>query len=341
MSPPGAPDRLVRTRKFERFESADGQDKGDHGDDGGEHQAFDAADPDCAALRTIGQRTFMDVGTASGSPELAVRVGLSATSVDADARIGMLEVGIEDASLRIGSNEDEDATAGTCNDGADDDSDGADVDDDDCAFISVDFTKTGDGRLTIEDLFDTMGGSPPSGGSLATNLSANLDATVPVEATLGGAPLVGGSILVTGEFDGPLTSAADFVSSIEVDASAPASGCSRTSSRVIQPPPGPVEKRQTGSRLLAAFHERGVVRSPSAWPSRRRQPANPVSETLTVDFGACQREPRSKSHTPAGPPWQETVHRCGDCRARVFYGLANYLTEPSAWCIREPREGEK
>lgn len=198
------------------------QDEEDNDDDA----LIDAEDPDCADLKTIGQRAFLDVGTSGGSPELAVRIGLSATNVDANARIGMLEAGIEDASLRIGSNEDEDdtATAGTCNDGVDNDSDGADVDDDDCAFISVDFTKTGDGRLTIEDLFDTLGGRPPDGASLAAHLSANLDATVPVEATLGGAPLVGGDILVTGEFDGPLTSAADFVSSIEVDASDLAAG---------------------------------------------------------------------------------------------------------------------
>jgi len=208
------------------------------GIDNGDGDGIDAGDTDCAILKTIEQRVFLDVGTGAGSDELVARLALVATGVDATASIGLLEASIENASLKVGSNKEEDgAGVGTCEDGIDNghgDEDGDtvddfDADDPDCTFVTIDLYESGgDGYLTIEDLFNTMGGSPPAGATLDADLSAKIDATIPVEATLGGSPLVSGNILVTGSFDSacePDPGEAcwpdlfDFVNSISIDAS--------------------------------------------------------------------------------------------------------------------------
>ncbi len=202
-------------------ESGAGIGSCEDGEDNDSDTLIDAADTDCATLKTLEQRAFLNVGAAAGTPELTAGLGLSASGVDAVASIGLLQAGINDASLAVvTANTTEGAGAGTCTDGSDNDSDGmTDSADPDCAFLSFDFTGPTGGRITIEDLFNTLGGSPPTGVTYDVALSASVDGSVPVAATLGGVSLAGGSIAISGSYEGPLASSLDLVNNISIDAS--------------------------------------------------------------------------------------------------------------------------
>jgi len=130
-------------------------------------------DPDCAGARNLEERVFLDVGTAAGNAEASARARFDASGIDAKARIGILDVGINDATVTVSGP----ATPGNK------------------AEISVDLVDTTDGRLTIRDLFNTIGlTGAPAGASLNTELTGDFTAGVPVVAQINGLTLNAGSI---------------------------------------------------------------------------------------------------------------------------------------------------
>jgi len=134
-------------------------------------------DPKCDGARNLEERVFLEVGTTAGSVEASARARFDATNIDAKARIGILDVGIDGAGVTIGGTAEGDAIP------------------DNAAEIALDLVDTVDGRLTIRDLFNTIGlDGAPTGASLNTALTADFSANVPVVAEVSGLALDAGSI---------------------------------------------------------------------------------------------------------------------------------------------------
>jgi len=164
----------------------------------------DADDPNCAAAETIQQRVGVKVGTGAPTdvPELKASVRVDGTGINANAKIGILEAGIDNAELHVsgkltGEGTNPTDTIATCSDGTDNDSDGKqdEVDSDCNAGIVVDFKDTADGYLTVEDLFNTLGaGNAPTGADVDAIANAAFSANVPVDASVGTTNLANGTI---------------------------------------------------------------------------------------------------------------------------------------------------
>lgn len=204
----------------------DGVDNGaDDLDDATPADGGDAGDTECAGTDTLEQRVAVQVGT-SNSPELTAHMGISMDDLDASARIGMLEAAITDGTLAVATADGEDGVGpASCVDGSDDDGDGdTDLADEDCrALLTLDINESGgDGWLTIEDLINAMGATPPAGVTIGGALDAALDAVVPVSATLGATPVGSGAITASAAYAGPLNgdTLGEFVESLDIDASA-------------------------------------------------------------------------------------------------------------------------
>ncbi len=203
-------------------------------DNDGLTDAFDQngveQDTDCAGTETLEQRVSFEVGTdPNAAPELVANLGVVATEVDASARVGLLEAGISDAYLVIGSADGEDGPGGlgpeSCSDNIDQGEPGTDMADPACrAQISINFTDTDDGWMTVRELLNALGAGAAPNVEIATNLTAGVKSVLPVAADLlpdvnPGGELGGGDIVVTGSFDGPITDAGAFIDSLDIDAS--------------------------------------------------------------------------------------------------------------------------
>ena len=188
-------------------------------------------DDECANSKNIEERVSVEVGTVANaaSPELSARALVDVTNVDASVMIGLLEAGIDNARLRVGSRSGEDGSGPlgfeSCFDGINQGGTGTDLADPACALaIGVDFFEPGagaDGWLTIRELFNGMSPDPVTqgGARMAATLDAAVDALVPVGAALGGVNLVGGNITVSGGYSGPLAGATQLVENTVVNAS--------------------------------------------------------------------------------------------------------------------------
>lgn len=169
---------------------------------------LDAADPQCLNDETIQQRVGIKVGTGTApdeKPEVTASARIDATGIGANAKIGILEAKVENAELHVsgkptGEGTNPTDTIATCSDDNDNDSDTLkDSADPDCnAVVKIDFKDTGDGFLTVEELFNTMGaGTVPANASMTANLNAAFAANVPVKASVGTTDLAGGAIKIT------------------------------------------------------------------------------------------------------------------------------------------------
>ena len=165
---------------------SDGVDNDGDGD-------IDSDDSDCATVVNLEQRIFLDVGDEGNTIEGIATGAISATGIDAAAKVGILEVGIADAGVTI--------------DGPDD-----------AAQVTVDLFDSATGRLDFRELFNLLGGTGPTTAGVTTAMQANLNATIPVAAQVGGNPLSGGSVIVTSSVAGPVTGVGALVDNITVNA---------------------------------------------------------------------------------------------------------------------------
>jgi Ca2+-binding RTX toxin-like protein len=207
---------------------ADGEDNDNDSTPSATNPSIDAGDSDCAGFRTIEQRVFVDVGKTAGTPELQAGMSVVASNVAANARIGLLEAGVNNGFLKVGSGlkESADSAAGSCYDGVDnaDDDDLADGQDPDCDLVKIDLVDPGNGLLTVQELVQLINGTTSTTGpQVTTLLDTALVGKLPVRATLGtngaGGTLGSGDIDITGAYSGPITLGADLVDRIQVDAS--------------------------------------------------------------------------------------------------------------------------
>ena len=157
----------------------------------------DAADSDCEDALSLIDRVFLDVGDVAGTPEGTASATLTASNIDATATVGILEVGVTDATVAINGP----------------------AETDNQARVTVDFFDADDGRLTVGDLFDVLGDSPmaPPMADVETKLVADFAATVPVSATVGATNLLGGSITMTSSVDGPVTDVGQLITDLTVN----------------------------------------------------------------------------------------------------------------------------
>ena len=154
---------------------------------------IDSDDSDCATAVNLEERIFLDVGDEGDTIEGTATGAISATGIDAAAKVGILTVGIDDATVTI--------------DGPDD-----------AAQVTVDLFDSATGRVDFHDLFNLLGGSGPVTTGVTTAMQADLAATIPVGADVGGNPLSGGSVTVTSNVAGPVTGVGALVDNITVNA---------------------------------------------------------------------------------------------------------------------------